>query len=57
MATKKGRPTDSVKSYMLRVRMDAKTLEMLDDSCEALMKSRSEVVREGIALIHDRIKE
>lgn len=51
MATKKiGRPTDSLKSYMLRTRMDEETVKMLDSICECKQKSRSEVVRDGIAL-------
>lgn len=49
MATRKmGRPTDSPKDYMLRVRLDAETLKMLDACCEKQNASRSEVVRNGI---------
>ena len=49
MATKKiGRPTDSPKDYMLRVRMDKTTLEKLDTCCAAKNLSRSEIVRNGI---------
>lgn len=48
VAPKMGRPTDSPKDYMLRVRLDAQTLAMLDACCEENGTSRSEVVREGI---------
>ena len=56
MATKRGRPTDSVKSFMLRVRLDNETLEKLDACCEHLETTRSDVVREGISLLYDRTK-
>ena len=57
MATKKmGRPTESPKDYMLRVRMDKKTLEELDICCEKLGFSRSEVVRQGIKAQYEALK-
>lgn len=58
MATPKmGRPTDSPKDYMLRVRLDAQTLAMLDTCCEKKGISRSEVVREGIKCQYDDLKK
>lgn len=56
-AQKMGRPTDSLKDYMLRVRMDRETLEKLDFCCEAENLSRSEVVRKGIQEQYDRLKK
>lgn len=57
MATQKiGRPTDSPKDYMLRVRMDQETLAKLDKCCEVSGKSRSEVVRQGINDLYKRHK-
>ena len=48
MATKKvGRPTASLKDYMLRVRMDKETVDKLDEICEKENTNRSEVVRNG----------
>ena len=44
--------TDSPKDYMLRVRMDEKTVLMLDKVCEVKKLSRSEVVRQGIEKQH-----
>lgn len=50
MAEKKklGRPTDSPKTFMLRVKMDKKTLENLDYCCEHYGTNRSEFVRRNI---------
>ena len=58
MATNKmGRPTESLKDYMLRVRMDKETLDKLDTCCEAENLSRSEIVRKGIQEQYDRLKK
>ncbi len=48
---KMGRPTDSPKTFMLRVKMDKGTLEKLDKCCKAESKNRSEFVRN---LIHEK---
>lgn len=56
-AKKMGRPTESPKDYMLRVRLDKETLDKLDECCEVEQLSRSEVVRKGIEEQHDRIKK
>lgn len=58
MATKKaGRPTSSLKDYMLRTRMDRETVEKLDFITRELKLSRSEVVRKGIEEQYDSIKK
>ena len=58
MATKKsGRPTESTKDYMLRVRMDNSTLEKLDECCSYENLSRSEVVRKSIVEYHKKINK
>lgn len=58
MVAKKGRPaSENPKDYMLRVRMDEKTLQQLDECCEELKMSRSEVVRKGIKEQHDRLSK
>ncbi len=57
-AIKKGtKLTDKPKDYMLRVRMDQETLELLDEYCEAEKISRSEAVRKGIREQHSHIKK
>ena len=49
MANKKmGRPTDSPKTFMLRVKMDKDTLDKLDECCELENTNRSEFVRKSI---------
>ena len=49
MANKKiGRPTDSPKTFMLRVKMDKDTLDKLDECCEIENTNRSELVRKSI---------
>lgn len=57
MCTKKmGRPTEAVKSERLQVRVDKSTIEDLDYCVEALKKSKSEIVREGIQLVKATIE-
>ena len=49
MADKKmGRPTDSPKTFMLRVKMDKDTLNKLDECCKIEKTNRSEFVRKSI---------
>ena len=49
MANKKmGRPTNSPKIFMLRVKMDKDTLSKLDKCCEVEDTNRSEFVRKSI---------
>ena len=56
MATKKvGRPTASLKDYMLRVRMDKETVDKLDEICEKENTNRSEAVRNGIEERYQRM--
>lgn len=58
MATKKiGRPTESLKDYMLRVRMDKETLKKLDYLANNANVSRSEIIRKGIENEYDDIKK
>lgn len=58
MVAKKGRPTiENSKDYMLRVRMDNKIIEKLDECCKQEDKNRSEIVRECIEEKYSRIKK
>lgn len=57
VAKKVGRPTDSLKDYMLRARLDKETVEKLDYLAESLKISRSEVVRRGIEEQYQEIKK
>lgn len=57
-AMKKGtKLTNNPKDYMLRVRMDKKTVDKLDIICKNQEISRSEVVRNGIELQYQKLKK
>lgn len=47
--------TDKPKDYMLRVRLDAETVDMLDECANALKLDRSKVVRLGIQKVKDAL--
>lgn len=49
--------TDNPKDYMLRVRVDKKTLEKLDYISESQGLTRSEIVRNSIQEKYDNIKK
>ena len=55
-ASKIGRPTESPKDYMLRVRMDEKTLEKLDKCAAAMETSRSHAVRVAINRLEEDVE-
>lgn len=50
-AAKLGRPTDSPKNTMIRVRVDDSTLEKLDECVLKMNSNRSEVIRKGINMV------
>lgn len=54
---KMGRPTDSPKTTMFRVRLDDESLEKLNEAADALNISKSEVVRKGIDSVHQSLKK
>lgn len=45
---KMGRPTDAVKATQIAVRLDDKTLQILDDYCAEKNVSRAEGVRRAV---------
>lgn len=51
-----GRPTDSPKNFMLRVKMDKDTLEHLDECSKKMNTNRSEFVRTIINEKYDNLK-
>nr|DAD87361.1 MAG TPA: hypothetical protein [Myoviridae sp. ctCop38] len=57
MAAKMGRPTDSPKNTMVRVRVDDETIKILDECVENLNLNRSEVIRIGIKKVYADIKK
>ncbi len=54
---KMGRPTDNPKTTMFRVRLDDGTIEMLDESADALNITKSAVVRKGIEMVYKSLKK
>lgn len=57
MNAKMGRPTTNPKDTMIRVRMDAETVKVLEECAEMLNTTRSEVIRTGIRQVHANIKK
>lgn len=58
MSAKMGRPKlDDPKSIKLNVKIDKATLEKLTEVAEAYSLSRGQVVRQGIEVLHKRIKK
>ena len=58
MGIKKGtKLTDKPKDYMLRVRLDAETVDKLDTVCKEQKKNRSEVVRNSIEEQYQKTKK
>lgn len=54
---KMGRPTNSPKNTMFRVRLDEECEKKLSESADKLKISKSDVVRKGIDLVHDTLHE
>lgn len=52
-----GRPTDSPKTFMLRVKMDKETLRELDECCTEEHTNRSEFVRRAIHEKYGNLKK
>lgn len=54
---KPGPKPEHPKDTMLRLRVDKITLEKLDNSVKKLNSNRSEVIRQGIGLIDEKLQE
>lgn len=54
---KKGRPTDSKKEYILKARIDDRTLRLIDYCAKSMNLSKSEIVREGIQKVYDDLND
>lgn len=58
VARKKPGPNpENPKDTMLRVRVDKITLKKLDDSVKKLNSTRSEVIRQGIDLMDEKLRK
>ena len=53
---KMGRPTESLKDTMIRVRVDSELMKKLDKCVEKLNSNRSEVIRNGIEKMYNDLK-
>lgn len=54
---KMGRPTDSPKDTMFRVRLDKESEKKLSISADKLQISKSDVVRKGIDSVYDNLEK
>lgn len=54
---KPGPHPENPKDIMLRVRVDKLTLEKLDNSAKKLNSTRSDVVRQGIDLMDEKLQK
>ena len=57
MKAKMGRPTISPKNVMVRVRMDAEMIEMLNKCSRTLRLTVSDVIRQGIQKVYESLEE
>lgn len=58
MSKKMGRPlSDNPMGSRIGVRLDKDTLKTLDDCCEKLNQSKSEVIRTGINLVAEKLSK
>lgn len=55
MGNKVGRPTDSVKDYLVKARIDKETEEKLQYCIEHTNMSKSGVIRAGIQKIYEEL--
>lgn len=55
MSTKKiGRPTESLKDTMLRIRVDKELLDKLDKLAQINKSNRSAIIRNAIETVYDK---
>ena len=58
MSPRTGRPKiDNPKSVQVTARLQAETVEKLEECAEALKITKAEVIRKGIEIIHQGIKK
>lgn len=56
MSPRTGRPTDNPKKGRLEIRVSDEEEQMMRYCCEALGKTRSDVIREGVDALFEKIK-
>lgn len=57
MSPRTGRPTDTPKKHETRIRMSDEDVAMLEYCAKATGKSKSDIIREGIREVYNKIKK
>lgn len=57
MSPRTGRPTDNPKKHETRIRMSDEDVEILEYCCRETGKSKSDIIREGIRDVYEKIKK
>jgi predicted DNA-binding protein len=57
MSPRTGRPTDNPKKHETRIRMSDEDVAMLEYCAKATGKSKSDIIREGIREVYNKIKK
>lgn len=52
-----GRPTDEKKEYVLKARIDHRTMKLIDYCVQKMNLSKSEIIREGIRKVYDELND
>ena len=53
----KGRPTDNPKTLSTRIRLSEEDIQRLDFCAEATGMNKSEIIRQGIKEVYERLKK
>lgn len=57
MSPRTGRPTENPKKHETRIRMSDEDIEILEYCCKVTGRSRSDIIREGIREVYDKLKK
>ena len=57
MSPKTGRPTNNPKKHETRIRMSDEDILMLEYCSKVTGKSKSDIIREGIKTVYEKIKK
>lgn len=57
MSPRTGRPTTNPKRHETRIRMSDKDIEILDFCCKHTGMTKSDIIRQGIREVYNKIKK
>ena len=57
MSPRTGRPTDAPKKHETRIRMSDEDIKILEYCTKATGKSKSDIIREGIREVYNKLKK